>query len=131
LRHLDYDLIRKHPKIFVGYSDNAHLIYALYVKAGLRSFFGPCVFTEFAEYPEPDPFTVDHFFQAVTGEGIVGKQVPYSTQFVHNALPFFDEEKGEDTQEVRRLLPTPPLNFFVKTKQGVPYSAAVYGNWLL
>lgn len=78
------------------------------------------MFTEFAEYPEPDPFTVDHFFAAVTGEGIAGKQVPYSTQFVHDALPFFDEKNGEDTQEVRRLLPTPPPKFLRSGKARGP-----------
>jgi len=87
------------------------LIYALYVKAGLRSFYGPCVFTEFAEFPEPDPFTVNHFFQVVTGEGIVGKQIPYSTHFVHVELPFLEDGKAQDTEEIRQLVPTPQPKF--------------------
>ncbi|KAM3073352.1 hypothetical protein ACMFMF_006557 [Clarireedia jacksonii] len=46
LRHIDYEIIRNNPKIFVGYSDITHLLYAFFVKAGLRCFYGPCVLTE-------------------------------------------------------------------------------------
>lgn len=95
----------------MGCSDNTHLIYALYVKAGLRSFYGPCIFTEFAEFPAPDSFTVNHFFQVVKGRGIAERQIPYSTCFVHQELPFFDEKNGENTEEVRETIPTPQPRF--------------------
>ncbi|SEM52639.1 muramoyltetrapeptide carboxypeptidase [bacterium A37T11] len=41
LDKLDYDLIRKHPKIFIGYSDITALLNAIYVKTGLITFHGP------------------------------------------------------------------------------------------
>ena len=46
--YIDLDVIRDNPKIFLGYSDStiAHL---LCLKAGLSSFYGPCVLAEFAE----------------------------------------------------------------------------------
>jgi len=43
LDRLDYDLIRDHPKILVGYSDITALLWALYKKIGLLSFHGPMV----------------------------------------------------------------------------------------
>lgn len=110
LRHLDYDLIRAHPKIFVGYSDNTMLIYALYSKAGLRSFYGPCIFTEFAEFPEPNTFTADHFFQVLTGQN-AGKQVPNSTHFSNPDVAFLQDGKAEDTPELRPTEPTPAPKF--------------------
>ena len=38
---LDYGLIAKHPKIFVGYSDITALLLALYARSGLVTFHGP------------------------------------------------------------------------------------------
>jgi muramoyltetrapeptide carboxypeptidase len=43
LRLLDYDLIRRHPKIFVGYSDITALSMAMLRHAGLVTFAGPMV----------------------------------------------------------------------------------------
>ncbi len=38
---IDYDLIRKNPKIIVGYSDNTALLNAIYAKTGLVTYLGP------------------------------------------------------------------------------------------
>ncbi|PQE23122.1 peptidase u61 ld-carboxypeptidase a protein [Rutstroemia sp. NJR-2017a WRK4] len=121
LRHIDYEIIRNNPKIFVGYSDITHLLYAFLVKANLRCFYGPCVLTEFAEFPEPDVFTTDHFFQVLQGkgssgtEGIAGKPLPISTSFTHLDLPFFralgNGNGKENTQEIRETTPTRPARF--------------------
>jgi muramoyltetrapeptide carboxypeptidase len=48
LPFLDFGLIRKNPKIVVGYSDLTALSLALYTKAGLVSFAGPMVGAEMA-----------------------------------------------------------------------------------
>ena len=41
LPYLDYDLIRKNPKILMGYSDVTALLNAIYLKSGLVTFHGP------------------------------------------------------------------------------------------
>ncbi len=43
LDRIDYDLIRKNPKIFVGYSDITALLTAIFKKTGLITFHGPMV----------------------------------------------------------------------------------------
>jgi muramoyltetrapeptide carboxypeptidase len=48
LEHLDFELIRAHPKVFVGYSDVTSVMLALLARAGLRSFFGPMVTPDWA-----------------------------------------------------------------------------------
>jgi muramoyltetrapeptide carboxypeptidase len=48
LEHLDYALIRAHPKVFVGYSDVTSVMLALWKQAGLPSFFGPMVTPDWA-----------------------------------------------------------------------------------
>lgn len=48
LPHLDLDLIRSHPKVFVGYSDTT-IIHMALLRAGLVSFYGPSIMSGFAE----------------------------------------------------------------------------------
>ena len=40
LEHIDYDIIRQHPKILCGYSDITALLHAVYAKTGLASYHG-------------------------------------------------------------------------------------------
>lgn len=47
---LDYKVIRKHPKVLMGYSDITALHLALYEKAGLTSFHGPVASSEWTPY---------------------------------------------------------------------------------
>lgn len=45
LRYLDYDLIKKNPKIICGESDITALTNAIYVKTGLVTYCGPSFFS--------------------------------------------------------------------------------------
>jgi muramoyltetrapeptide carboxypeptidase len=62
---LDYGLIRRNPKIFVGYSDITSLHCALLVKANLVSFHGPMLNSDFIKPRFPD-FTLQSFLRTVT-----------------------------------------------------------------
>lgn len=61
---LDYDLIAKNPKVFLGCSD-ATVIHLACFKAGLRSFYGPMIFTGFAEEGGVNAFSADSVDQMV------------------------------------------------------------------
>lgn len=52
LDRIDYDLIRKHPKIFHGYSDITALHLAIHKHAGLVTFHGPVMLSEFTDYSQ-------------------------------------------------------------------------------
>jgi muramoyltetrapeptide carboxypeptidase len=47
---IDYDLIRKNPKILIGYSDITSLHLAIFQKTGLVSFHGPVAASEYSDY---------------------------------------------------------------------------------
>lgn len=47
---LDYDLIRKNPKILIGFSDITALLQAVFVKTGLVCFHGPMGVSDFSNY---------------------------------------------------------------------------------
>ncbi|MES2163291.1 MAG: LD-carboxypeptidase [Pseudomonadota bacterium] len=50
LEHIDYRLIRAHPKVLIGYSDITCLHLALLKKAGLVTFHGPVATSTFSDY---------------------------------------------------------------------------------
>jgi muramoyltetrapeptide carboxypeptidase len=54
LPHLDYDLIRRNPKILLGYSDVTALHLAVHARTGLVTFHGPVGVSSWT------PFSVDH-----------------------------------------------------------------------
>ncbi len=49
---IDYDLIRSHPKIFLGYSDITALHLAIQKRAGLVTFHGPVTLSRFTQYTQ-------------------------------------------------------------------------------
>ena len=64
LDRINYDLIRRNPKIIVGYSDITALLLAIYKKTGLITFHGPVV----KELSEDKNRNLRFFFDLVSSE---------------------------------------------------------------
>ncbi len=62
LDRVDYEAIRRHPKIFVGYSDITALLVALRQKAKLVTFHGPMATTDFSGRSGLSPYAHRHFW---------------------------------------------------------------------
>lgn len=56
LPYIDLEIIRSHPKIFMGYSDTTVNHFMMH-KAGLVSFYGPSIMCEFGEYVKMFDYT--------------------------------------------------------------------------
>jgi muramoyltetrapeptide carboxypeptidase len=67
LDRIDYDLIRRNPKIFLGYSDITALHLAIHKNAELVTFHGPVILSKFSEY------TRTHFRKALFSTAPIGK----------------------------------------------------------
>lgn len=52
LDRIDYDLIRREPKVFLGYSDITALHLAIHRRTGLVTFHGPVVLSRFTDYTQ-------------------------------------------------------------------------------
>lgn len=63
---IDYDLIRRNPKVFVGFSDITALHLAIHKKTGLVTFHGPVMTSEFT------PFTQSWYRKALFGTEPLG-----------------------------------------------------------
>ena len=68
---LDYDVIRKNPKVFIGYSDITSLHCAFLAKSDLISFHGPMLNSDLLKDNLPD-FTRTSFLRTVMGSSAPG-----------------------------------------------------------
>jgi muramoyltetrapeptide carboxypeptidase len=72
LKYIDFELVKRNPKIFMGYSDISVLHYAMISNANLQTFYGPCIMTQFGEFPEILPYTLEYFKKAVCELDVIG-----------------------------------------------------------
>lgn len=86
LHYLNYELISKHPKMLIGYSDITALIQAIYLKTGLIGFHGPVGSSTMTAY-------TDQYFQLVAMNGFE----PVSIELNNN-------HSGSGTNNVYRVI---------------------------
>ncbi|QIZ69589.1 S66 peptidase family protein [Oxynema aestuarii] len=125
---LDYDLVRSHPKIFMGYSDTTSLLLALYSQAGLPTFHGPVGTSTWNEFSvgyvrqllfearptmfrNPPGFSIQTIAPGKARGRLVGGNLSVLAAMVGSIyLPSWDntilfvEEIGEDIYRVDRML---------------------------
>ena len=66
LPYIDYDALRKDPKIIIGYSDVTAVLFAIYAQTGLVTYYGPAVVSSFRELPPYVDETFNYFESVVT-----------------------------------------------------------------
>jgi len=111
LKYIDYKIINENPKIFIGYSDISVLHYAFMKKANLLTFYGPCLMTQFGEYPEILKYTLDYFNKAITARESIG-EIKQSETWTAEIL---DWTKKMDLKRPRKQKKT---NDFIWLKKG-------------
>jgi len=100
---LDFDLIRAHPKIFMGYSDITVLNVAIHRQTGLVTFNGPAFITDFAEYPAMFEYARESFNRTLCAAQIPGQVLP-SREWTEE---FLDWGAQKDLERPRNLQPSP------------------------
>lgn len=58
LPYIDFEVIKNNPKIFTGFSDTTANHLMMY-KAGVTSFYGPCLLCDFSQYVSMYDYTID------------------------------------------------------------------------
>lgn len=84
LPYIDYEYLKKHPKIIIGYSDTTALLLAVYAKTGLVTFYGPALASSFGELPSFVDMTYESFEQILCGKA----QPPY----IYPQPPYWTDE---------------------------------------
>lgn len=68
LPYLDYEALRRDPKIIVGYSDVTALLLGIHAQTGLVTFYGPALVASFGELPPLVDETLASFLQIVLAD---------------------------------------------------------------
>lgn len=77
LPYIDYDALRRDPKIIIGYSDVTALLMGIYAQTGLVTFYGPALVASFGEFPPLVDQTFKSFLEILTTEsGLYSYSMP-------------------------------------------------------
>lgn len=93
LPYIDFDVIRRNPKVFLGYSDTT-VAHFMCMKAGLSSMYGPSILAEFAENGEIFDYTVRNLEKTLFGNREIGL-VPSSDYWTGEYLEWTIENKDK------------------------------------
>ncbi len=99
LPHIDFEVIRQNPKVFMGYSDIT-ISHLFCHKAGLSSFYGPAIMTDFAENVEMIPYTVDMVKRTLFSNEAIGEVKP-AEMWTSEFLEWAEENKNKQRQMQR------------------------------
>lgn len=112
LPYLDRDVIRDHPKVFMGYSDTT-ITHLVCYKAGLVSFHGPSIMAEFAENGGMFDYMVESLRTTLFSSDAIGEVKPCTDGWTVEFLDWADPAN----QERRRTL-TPSTGWKFLQGQG-------------
>lgn len=90
LPYIDYDLIKKNPKIISGFSDITALLVAIYAKTGIKTYYGPH-FSSFGMLHGID-YTADNFVKIINDK----KNDIKSSKFYRDDPWYIDQNKIND-----------------------------------
>lgn len=61
LPYIDYESLKKNPKIIIGYSDVTAILLAIYEKCNIPTYYGPALVASFGEFPPYVDMTYKYF----------------------------------------------------------------------
>ena len=92
LPFMNLEVIRRNPKVFMGYSD-ATITHAACFKAELVSFYGPGLMSGFAENGGMFPYLIDSFSKTVFSDAAVGQLLPNGSGWTDEEVDWGDPAK--------------------------------------
>lgn len=98
LDRLDYDVIRRNPKILIGFSDITGLHLAIQQKTGLVTFHSPVLMFGLGNVGNLSPFSAECFWRALLKEKYFDKEGQPFT-------PGYDYPLGSKMRSMRTLVP--------------------------
>ncbi|KHA59422.1 peptidase S66 [Vibrio variabilis] len=77
LPYIDYQALKRDPKIIIGYSDVTALLMGIYAQTGLITYYGPALVASFGEYPSLVEETYQSFADILVCQPQVEAYPPY------------------------------------------------------
>lgn len=114
LPFIDFDLIKKNPKIFCGFSDITVLNLAINTQAKLVTFNGPTVLPTLGEFKGPFDYTIHYFKKALFDSRPMG-HLKYSDKFTEEMLWW----ETEDNKKRKLVSARPPKIVYNGIAEGI------------
>ena len=107
LPYIDYDAIKRAPKVFVGYSDVTALHAAIHQRTGLVTFYGPALVASLGELEPLVSQTWDAFWALVGGPLEGSYELPTPAGWTDEMLPWEEQTRAKQLlpNTVRALTP--------------------------
>jgi len=99
LPYIDYEVIKNNPKIFMGYSDTTVNHFMMY-KAGLVSFYGPAIMTDFSEYVKMFDYTKKAVFDILFNDS-KNYEIKSSNFWSKDFIPWKEENINIEKQLIK------------------------------
>lgn len=101
LPYLDYEYLKRHPKIIIGYSDTTALLLAVYARTGLVTFYGPALASSFGEFPPFVDWTYDGFRQLILERVSLPYTYTMPSVWTEEYIPWNDQDSGKQSRPNR------------------------------
>ncbi|MGM9972685.1 MAG: S66 peptidase family protein [Clostridiaceae bacterium] len=92
LPFIDFNVIKENPKVFIGYSDTT-VAHMMCLKAGIASFYGPAILSEFAENVKIFDYTKYWVNKVLFSTEEIG-EIPSSSIWTSDYLPWDESNKN-------------------------------------
>ena len=98
LPYIDYEYLKKHPKIIIGYSDVTAILLAIYEKTGLTTYYGSALVASFGEF---EPFVSETFsyFYDIVSEGTLPHILPTPKFWTDEFINWNTQDRGKKQYE--------------------------------
>ncbi|MBR7629926.1 MULTISPECIES: S66 family peptidase [Aeromonas] len=104
LPYLDFDALKRDPKIIIGYSDVTALLLGIYAKTGLVTFYGPALVASFGELSPLVDETLAGFSQiCLAGGGAVPHTLPTPAYWTDERLDWENQTRAKQCQPNRQI----------------------------
>ncbi len=97
LPYIDYDSLKKDPKIIIGYSDVTAILFGIYSKINLVTFYGPALVASFGELGNPVAATFDYFEEILLGTPALPHQIKNPEVWTDMYIPWEKQQKAKTT----------------------------------
>jgi len=102
LPYIDYKTFKEKPKIIIGYSDMTAILFAMYAKTGIPTFYGPALVASFGEFEPFNEMTYKYFEDV-----LIDKKLPYTYEIPKTWTDEYinwEEQHGGKSQNINKWI---------------------------
>lgn len=99
LPYIDYEALKKDPKIIIGYSDVTAILLAIYAKTGISTFYGPALVASFGEFPPFVDYTYKYFKEVLVEDFIIPYEIPTPKFWSDEFIDWKSQNRGKEERK--------------------------------